>query len=189
MADTIVRCPDCETRLRVPAGKSAVRCPKCKATVRLDEPEEEEAVELEEVDAVRPKRRRRDDDEDDRPRRMKRRREPEGDGPWVLAALLVPACFVFAFGGAFLFNGTGGLPAGQDGPGGKLFGLGLGFLVSLVLIPLGIVSVKNRHAYGKWGIEVQGGMGVALGMIQAVFGGLIGGFTLYGLIFTLLNGR
>ena len=30
---------------------------------------------------------------------------------------------------------------------------------------------------------------VALGMIQAVMGGLIGGYTLFGLIFTLVNGR
>jgi hypothetical protein len=250
MAETIIACPKCKTRLKVPGAKTAVRCPKCGTTIRVHDPAEGEddpdvkrllskvklveRVEEEDEDAppakvskrrrdedededdrpARPKRRRsRDDDDDeddddrparsrrrsrhddddddedyDRPRR-KRRREQEGDGPWLLGVLAAGGCFLLTFGGGFLIKGTEGLAPGEDGPLGKLIGLGIAFLVSLVLIPLGIVSVKNRHAYGKWGIEVTGTMGVALGMVQAVLGGLIGGFSLYGLIFTLINGQ
>jgi len=32
-------------------------------------------------------------------------------------------------------------------------------------------------------------MGVVLGMVQAVFGGLLGGFAFYGLVFGLIHAR
>jgi hypothetical protein len=159
--------------------------------------------------------RRRDDDEDDRPRRRRdddeddgeeddrprarrrrgsggdrpRRRAAQGDGPWLMAAGLAAACFALSLGLSFLAFGKDGLPAGQDGPAAKLVGLGIGFVASLVIAPLGVIGVKKRRALGKWGIEVEGNMGVATGMVQSAIGGIIGGFALYGLIFTILNGR
>lgn len=130
-----------------------------------------------------------DEDEDDRPRRRKRRREPEGEGPWVVATLVTAGCFFLTFVGAFLVKGTAGLAPGEGGVGGKLVGLGIGFIAALVLMPLGIKSVRDRHAYGRWGMEFTGFWGVATGFTQAIMGGLIGGFCLYGLLFTLINGR
>lgn len=151
----------------------------------------------EEEEDERPRSRRRpsryedeDEEEDDRPRRRNSRRKQTADeGPWLLAALLTGGAFFVTFAGALVILGTAGLKADADGPAAKLGGLGFGFLVSLILMPLGIISVKNRKAYGRWGFEVRGGLGVALGMIQAIGGGLFGGFALYGLIFTLINGR
>jgi hypothetical protein len=159
---------------------------------RLSRTKRSREDDFDDEDEDKPRRRGRsksdDQDGDERPRK-RGARVREGDGPWLIAALAAPACFLLTLGGAFLINGTAGLPAGNDGPAGKLMGLGIGFLVSLVLMTLGILGVKNRHAYSKWGTEIKGGMAVALGMVQAVMGGLIGGFCLYGLVFTLLNGR
>lgn len=187
MADSKLRCPECRTRLKVPANASSVRCPECGTRSRIDDEDERDDEEYE-----RPRRRRDDDDDDDdRPRRRRRRRgreEPQ-EGPWLIGLGAVVAAFLVTFGGALLVKGTAGLAPGQDGLGGKIFGLGIGFLVSLILVPLGLIGVKNRCAYGKWGMIATGTMGVATGMVQAVAGGLIAGFTLYGLIFTLLNGR
>jgi hypothetical protein len=149
----------------------------------------------------RPRRRRDDDDQDDeedRPRARwrrgaeggrPRRRAEQGDGPWLIAAGAVAGCFALSLGLSFLAFGAGGLPAGQDGPGGKLVGLGIGFVASLVIAPLGVMGVKKRRALGSWGIEIEGSMGVATGMVQSAIGGIIGGFALYGLAFTILNGR
>ena len=184
MSVTKVRCPDCDVRLKVPEGKSSVRCPKCGEKVRVpdDDDLEDEEFEDEYEDE--------EEEEDERPRRRGRRaRAEEGDGPWILAALAVPICFLLTIGVAFLLKGTAGLPAGNDGPGGKLVGLGIGFLASIFLVIFGTLGVKNRKVYSKWGTSVEGGMAVVLGFIQAVLGGLIGGICLYGLIFTLVNGR
>jgi hypothetical protein len=153
---------------------------------RRDEDEDEED------DAPRARRRRdreEDEEDEDRPRRKKKRRREQGDGPWLVAAGVAALGFVMTFGGALAVKGAEGLAPGEDGPAGKLFGLGFCFLVSLVLIPLGIVGVKNRTAYGRWGMEVSGNMGVILGMIQAAAGGLLGGFALYGVLFTLIRGH
>jgi DNA-directed RNA polymerase subunit RPC12/RpoP len=174
MSEDTLRCPDCGARLKVPDGKSIVRCSKCGEKVRI--PDEDE---LDDGDY---------EDEEERPRK-RRKREPEGDGPWLIAALAAPICFFLIFGGAFLIRGTAGLPAGNDGPRGKLIGLAIGFVVSLVLTVMGTLSVKNRQAYSKWGTEIQGGTAVGLGFVQVVIGGLMGGICLYGLIFTLVNGR
>jgi hypothetical protein len=178
MSDITVRC-ECGRRLKVPDGKTVVRCSKCGEKVRVPEEDfddDEDGLDEEEYEA--------------RPRkRSKRAREPEGDGPWLIAVLAAPVCFLLTFGGALLIKGFAGLPAGNDGPGGKLAGLGIGFLVSIVLTVMGVLSVKSRQAYSKWGAELQGGTAVALGFVQAIMGGLIGGICLYGLIFTLVNGR
>jgi len=84
---------------------------------------------------------------------------------------------------AFLIYGTAGLPAGKDGQEGKLIGLGVAFLITLVVMPLGIIGVKNRCVVGRWGVTVTGTRGVVVGMIQTVTGGLLGGYVLYGLIY------
>jgi hypothetical protein len=208
---TSVRCPKCGATVPL-KGKAAVRDdddederPARSSKRRRDEEDDEderprrrrdEEDDEDEDDDRRPTRRRRgsdeddEDEDDDRPRRRKkRRREAEGDGPWYIAAGVAVLSFMLTFGGALLIKGTAGLAPGDDGPAGKLFGLGLCFVVSLVLMPLGILGVKNRTAYGRWGIEVTGQMGVILGMIQATVGGLLGGFALYGVLFTLVNGR
>src|SRR5829696_4742878 len=108
MADLSVRCPDCDKRLRVPAGKKAVRCPDCEITVRIHDIDTEgedpdvrrlmsrvQLVERVEDEDRPPRRRRRDEEDDDRPRR---RREPQGDGPWLLALGAAAGCFLLAFG-------------------------------------------------------------------------------------------
>jgi hypothetical protein len=212
MPETNVRCPECDARVKVSAsaGRRSVRCPECGASVPLrgkddDDDEDDRPARSskrrrdddDDEDEDRPRARRRrlddedddEDDEDDRPRRRKKRkrREAEGDGPWAIAAGAAGLGFVLTFAGALLIMGKAGLPEGQDGPLGKLLGLGFCFLIALVLMPLGIVGVKNRTAYGRWGMEVTGSMGVILGMIQATVGGLMGGFALYGLLFTLIN--
>ena len=169
MADLVVRCPECEARVRAPEGRTAVRCPKCGETIRVraaeeedeprreppparrrDEDEEDERPRYEDEDD-RPRRRRRDadeDDEDDRPRR-RRRPEPQPDGPWLVAVGVSAGCFLMSLGLAFLIGGTAGLPAGQDGTEGKLMGLGIGLIAGLVLAPLGVYGVKQRRAIGK----------------------------------------
>lgn len=208
-----VRCPECGATVPL-KGKAAVADDEeddrpARPSKRREEDEDEDdrparpskrreddEDDEDEDDEDRPRARKRrardeeEEDEEDRPRRKKkRRREAEGDGPWLVAAGVAGLGFVMTFAGALLIKGKQGLAPGEDGPGGKLFGLGLCFLVALVLIPLGIAGVKNRTAYGRWGIEVTGTMGVTLGMIQAAAGGLLGGFALYGVIFTLINGR
>jgi hypothetical protein len=201
-----VRCPDCgaTVRLKGKADDDDDR-PARSSRRRREEDEDEDdrparpskrrREDDDEDEEDRPRRRRLydgddDEDEDDRPRRRKKRkREEEGDGPWLIAAGVAAAGFVLMFMGPLLLMGTRGLPPGQDGPGGKLFGLGLCFLFALILMALGIVGVKNRTAYGRWGMEITGTMGVILGMIQATIGGLMGGFGLYGLLFTLINGH
>jgi len=200
---TTVRCPKCGAKVRIPevsededepVKKTRSRQPAADET-RPPKSKRRREDNMEDDDDDRPRRRSRDDDdedeeEDDRPRkRSKRSRAPTGDGPWLLAALGSPVCFFLAIGIAFLIYGKAGLPAGNDGPGGKIFGLGLGLLVSFVLLIFGTLAVKNRQAYSKWGTEIKGGMAVALGMVQAILGGFIGGFCVYGLVFMLLNGR
>lgn len=157
---------------------------------RRDENDEEEEED-------RPRRRRNEEDEEeDRPRARKRRAEEDrprrraakDDGPWLIAVGAAAGCFVLTLGLSYLVFGSGGLPAGQDGPGGKLIGLGIGFVASLVIAPLGVMGVKKRRALGSWGIEIEGNLGVATGMVQSAMGGIIAGFTLYGLVFTILKG-
>jgi hypothetical protein len=206
MPRTNIRCPECDAQVKVEvsSGRTSVRCPECGARVPLevedDEREDDDRParrsrrrddDEDEEDAPRARRRQDDDedDEEDRPRRKKKRRREQGDGPWLLAAGVAALGFVMTFAGALVVKGTAGLAPGEDGPAGKLFGLGLCFVVSLILIPLGIVGVKNRTAYGRWGMEVSGNMGVTLGMIQAAAGGLLGGFALYGVLFTLIRGH
>jgi hypothetical protein len=210
MAQTSFRCPECDARIKVivSPGRTSVRCPECGARVPLPDEESEnedddrparrsrqrdDDDEEEEDDAPRARRRRErdedDEDDDDRPRRRKKQRREEGDGPWLAAAGVAALGFVTTFGGALLVKGTEGLAPGEDGPIGKLFGLGLCLLVALVLAPLGVYAVKNRTAYGRWGIKVSGNMGVVLGIIQAAMGGLVGGYALYGVLFTLIRGR
>jgi DNA-directed RNA polymerase subunit RPC12/RpoP len=208
MPRTNVRCPECDARIKVMVSpdRTSVRCPECGARVPLgdegDDRDDDDRParrsrrrddEDDEDEAPRGRRRREreeDDDEDDRPRRKKkRRRREEGDGPWLVAAGVAALCFVTTFAGALLVKGTEGLAPGEDGPLGKLFGLGICFLVSLVLMPLGVIGVKNRTAYGRWGMQITGTTGVILGMIQAAAGGLMCGFALYGVLFTLIHGR
>ena len=52
--------------------------------------------------------------------------------------------------------GTRGLPESQEGLGIKVGSLIFGLGVSLVLMAVGLVGVKNRVAYGRWGDEVHG---------------------------------
>jgi hypothetical protein len=203
-----VRCPKCGASVPLKAKRPVAddededERPR-RAAKRRDEDERparssrrrQDDDDEDEDDEDRPRSRRRrwddedEDDADDRPRRRKKGRKIEGDGPWYIAAAIAGVGFFLTFAGALLIKGKAGLDPGQDGPGGKLIGLGVCFIVALVLIPLGIMGVKNRTAYGRWGIEVTGTMGVILGMIQATAGGLLGGFALYGVIFTLVNGR
>lgn len=204
MADRIVSCPECDARLRIPPDKVAVRCPKCKAAVRLPQREDDDE-EMETPSLSRRSsrssgpppppplrsRRREDDDEDDRPTRKKRKRQDDddqGEGPWVIAAVGAVAALLLTLRGCFALYGRIGLAPGQDGPTQKLIGLGIGLVVALILMPLGVFSVKNKVAYGRWH-SVTGTTAIVLGMFQAIFGGLMGGFCLYGLIFALINGR
>jgi hypothetical protein len=214
MDDTVVRCPECDARLRVPADRTAVRCPKCKATVRVpardDEEEEERPVRRparrddpddddrprsrrprrdEDDDDDRPRRRRdEEEDEDDRPRRKKKKSSDDGEGPWLIAALGAVGSFFVMFLGTFAVMGTRGLAEGQDGPTQKLIGLGIGLIVSLILMPLGVFGVRDKVAYGRWH-EVTGTTAIILGFVQAIGGGLMGGFCLYGLVFAIVHGR
>jgi len=55
-------------------------------------------------------------------------------------------------------------------------------------MPLGIMGVKDKVAYGRWH-EVTGTSAIVLGFIQSIGGGLMGGFCLYGLIFAVVHGR
>jgi hypothetical protein len=173
MPETNVRCPGCDSRIKavVSAGRTSVRCPECGSTVPLKGKA-----------AVRDE----DDEEDDRPRRRKKRhRQEEGGGPWYVAAGIAVVGFFLTFAGALVVKGTAGLAPGEV----ELFGLGLCFVVSVVLMVLGTIGVKNRTAYGRWGFEVTGTMGVILGMVQATMGGLLGGFSLYGVLFSIIRGH
>ena len=102
-------------------------------------------------------------DEDDRPRR---KAPPRGGGrPLAGGGGGRGILFVTTFAGALVVKGTEGLAPGEDGPLGKLFGLGLCFVVSVVLMPLGVFGVDEQRT-GRWGLEVTGNMGVTLGMVQ-----------------------
>jgi hypothetical protein len=227
MPETIVGCPACGTRLKVPPalqGKESIRCPKCQTPVplrraRAEEikelpevlPADEELDELEVLDTVpartrrrppprddeddeeeRPVRRRRprdDDDEDydDRPRRRRRRFEEERPGPWPLALALVPVCALIAFCGGLLTSGTAGLPESKGGADAKFFGLCFMLLVCGVFVAIGVFGVKNRHTYGRFGIEFRGTSAIVVGMIYTVIGGVLGGIAIYGLVFQIFH--
>lgn len=233
---SILPCPDCGVKLKVPLGR-AVRCPKCSATVRApaasapaavrpakpvrpakrQDPDALEEVEpLEEVEEERPRpKRRRDEEEDERPRsrrrreeeddeddRARRRREEDDDyrpkrrkrrdndeGPWLIAAASGVGCFLLMFLGAFLVNGMRGVVPSQDGYAVQVGGLAMLVILGLILIPAGVIGVKYKRTYDRWGWVIEGTMAVVVGFIQSVGGGLLGGFALYGLITTLVNGR
>ncbi len=86
-------------------------------------------------------------------------------------------------------DGDARLPESQEGLGIKVGSLIFGLGVSLVLMAVGLVGVKNRVAYGRWGDEVHGTFGVILSTCVTLLGGCLGGFILYGLLFTVLHGR
>lgn len=97
MADTVVSCPECMTRLKVTdPSRTAVRCPRCSATVPVRQSqaaadEDDEPVRKaparpsrarDEVDEPRPRRRplgEDEDDEEDRPRRRRPRDEEDDE--------------------------------------------------------------------------------------------------------------
>jgi hypothetical protein len=135
-----------------------------------------------------------DDEEEDRPRKRKkkRRRQVEGEGPWLLAIGAAGACVVVSFFFSLLVEGTAGLPPAKDGPIVKYIGLGIGLIGALALIGIGVNSVKKREVMSWYYHSMQqftGTLAIVLGMFEAAVGGLLGGWVVYGLFFTLLRGR
>jgi hypothetical protein len=168
----------------VPAAEPA---PARKKT--LPPEEEEEAL------PARPVKRRRpieeedeEDDEVDRPRGRRQRPKKQPPGPWLLTLGVAAASGFVGFVFPLLILGTAGLPESKDGgPAADLCGIGLLLVVCPVLIVLGVLGVRDRHTVGKWGIEITGTTAIIVGMIQAFFGGLLGGAAVYGLSFAVMH--
>jgi DNA-directed RNA polymerase subunit RPC12/RpoP len=207
-----IRCPKCGGTVPVPQAQPAPPKPAVKAAEPVEELEEVEPVvaaaepapmrkkgrpadEDEDEPPARPVKRRRpieeedeEDDEDDRPRGRRKQPKKQPPGPWPLALGVAAACGLLGFVFPLLILGTAGLPESKDGgPVGDLCGIGLLLVVCPVLIVLGVLGVKNRHTVGKWGIEITGTTAIWVGMIQAFFGGLLGGVAVYGLIFAVIH--
>jgi hypothetical protein len=129
-----------------------------------------------------------EEQEDDRPRGRRGRPKKQPPGPWLLALALAPACGLVGFLFCLLLRGTSGLPEDKDGgPVASLLGLSFVLLACCVVLPFGVFAVKNRHTFGKWGIEIQGTTAVWVGMVQSFFSGLLGGVAVYGLIFEVYH--
>jgi hypothetical protein len=210
-----IRCPKCGGTVPVQQPQPAPAKPVVKAAEPVDELEEvaEEvepvlaaepaparkkrrpADEDEDEPPARPVKRRRpieeedeEDDEDDRPRGRRKQPKKQPPGPWLLALGVAAATGFVGFVFPLLILGTAGLPESKDGgPLGDLCAFLLLLVVCPVLIVLGVLGVKNRHTVGKWGIEITGTTAIIVGMIQAFFGGLLGGVGIYGLIFAVIH--
>jgi hypothetical protein len=208
-----VSCPRCKRRARIPdalLGRQ-VKCPGCSTTFTATPsapapgPEKEESAKkkpaagreetyevADDAGEHRGPRHHRDDDEEDeerpRRRRKKKRAQSESDGPWPVAIMATGGCLVLSFLTTLLSLGTAGLPVSSEGLGMKLLALAVGLVVSLVLMGVGTVGVKNRVVYGR-GVPVTGMFAVIVSMIVTATGGGLCGFILYGLLFTLLRGR
>ena len=120
-----------------------------------------------------------------------RRKQDDGDGPWLIALGVAGACFVVAFLMTLLAFGATGLPANQ-GEGGypmKLASLVFAVFVALVLVGAGVLGVKNKTVYGRWGDVVTGPFAVVLAMVIAISGGALGGFAVYAVLVSVVTGR
>src|SRR5262249_33108023 len=134
MPDTVIACPSCKVRIKVPAAalsRESIRCPKCAAGIRLKRPaarpaptpppvdfepvdEEEQEEEPQEVLPAD------DEEEEERPRRRrkkKKRKQATTPGPlWIIAAAACPVLVLLTLLFIVVVNGTRGFPKPEEGP-------------------------------------------------------------------------
>ena len=109
----------------------------------------------------------------------------------MIAVGAAVACFFVSFGVTLVAFGFKGLPDNQEEGGVlvKIGALAFGVFVALVLAFMGVIAVKNRALYDRWGNVTTGPVAVVLAMIVTIVGGSLGGFVVYGLLMALIQGR
>jgi hypothetical protein len=151
----------------------------------------QDPIEVEELEEV--------EDEPARPtpRRLPRRKrkplldDEDRDGPWLITLGLAIVCFFFSFVIFLVVNDFKGVPDTRRVSGftEKMMNGVFFLLVGLIAPIFSIFGVKNKIMRLRWGIVLTGVPAVVVGMFFTMFFAVLGGFGLYVLVMTVIEGH
>jgi LSD1 subclass zinc finger protein len=202
---TKVRCPRCGTVVAAPEGGARVSDPGVPRQPSLakggkqvkDDPFEEERLEivdeLEEVDEKRTRsaRNRAWEEADDRPRLKRKQRRESSEGPWMIAVGVDLVFALITFVMTMISYWSTGLPdnKGQGGYPVKLLCLFAALCIGVVIAGMGLLCVKEKTIYDRWGFATTGPIAIIAGFIVTLCGAGLMGFAGAGCLLSVILGH